>query len=382
MGGESAAAVVLDVTTGDLLALTSAPGFDPNLFVFGISSQNWNALLANDHRPLSAKAVSGAYPPGSTFKMVVALAALEAGLVTAGETVWCPGHLSLGNRRFHCWKGGGHGHVDLRTSLRSSCDVYYYEMARRVGIDAISAMANRLGIGVRHDLPLPAIAEGLTPTRAWKQSTHGVGWQVGDSVNAGIGQGYMLASPLQLAVMSARLATGRNVTPRLIRSADGAPLPLTEAADLGLDPRNIALVRDGMNAVVNDRRGTAWRSRIADPANLMAGKTGTSQVRQISAAERAAGVIRNEDLPWNRRDHALFVAFAPYDAPRYAAAVVVEHGGGGSLAAAPIARDILMQALYGGPPPLSAYPAELRPEIERQRALEPPAEPGTVRDRA
>ncbi|WP_246237281.1 penicillin-binding protein 2 [Halovulum dunhuangense] len=374
MDGQSAASVVMDVNSGEILASASAPSFDPNAFVFGISFDNWNTLLNDPYRPLSNKAVSGAYPPGSTFKMVVALAAIEAGLVTPDETVYCPGHYQLGDRRFHCWRSGGHGHMNLRDSLKQSCDVYYYDVARRVGVDAITQMANRLGVGVRHDLPLPAISEGLTPTREWKQRRYNEAWLVGDTINVGIGQGFMLASPLQLAVMTARLATGRAVEPRLIRARNGVPEPIPGAPDLGIPRAALEQVRVGMHAVVNDRRGTAYRSRIADPEVEMAGKTGTSQVRIITPEERARGVFRNEDLPWNRRDHALFVCYAPFDNPRYAVATVVEHGGGGSAVAAPIARDILMRTLYGPVPPLAAYPPDERQEIERRRAEEPAPE--------
>ncbi len=370
MAGESASAVVIDVASGDIIALASSPGFDPNSFVFGIGSAEWNALLNDDHRPLSNKAVSGAYPPGSTFKMVVALAALEAGLMRPGDGVSCPGFTALGNRRFHCWKRGGHGRVDLRRSLSQSCDCYYYEMARRVGPDGISAMAKRLGLGVRHDLPMPAITEGLMPDRAWKQANRDEAWTTGDSFNYGIGQGFTLASPLQLAVMTARIATGTDVAPRLVRAVGGVPAAATAPQPLGIDPERLRRVQDGMYAVSNE--GTAYRSRIVDPAMTMAGKTGTSQVRIITAAERAAGVTRNEQLPWNRRDHALFVAYAPYDKPRYAIAQIVEHGGGGSAVAAPIARDILMRALYGGLPPLDAYPPDQRQAAEEMmRALKP-----------
>ncbi|MHA3976441.1 penicillin-binding protein 2 [Halovulum sp. GXIMD14794] len=387
MDGQSAAAVVMDVRSGEILASASSPSFDPNAFVFGISYDNWNTLLNDPYRPLSNKAVSGAYPPGSTYKMVVALAALEAGVVDSKSTVWCPGYYTLGNRRFHCWKRGGHGHVNLRDSLKSSCDVYYYDTAREVGIEKISEMANRLGIGIKHDLPMPAITAGLTPTKAWKQASYDEGWRVGDTLNAGIGQGYVLASPLQLAVMTARIATGRAVEPTLIRAKDGRPEDRPEPADLGLSPAALNFVRDGMYHVVNNRSGgTAYRARIADPENEMAGKTGTSQVRNITADERARGVFRNEDLPWNRRDHGLFVAYAPYNNPRYAVAVVVEHGGGGSTAAAPVARDIMMRALYGPTPPLAAYPPGERQEIERLRAEEPqpegPERPSGGSDRA
>ena len=371
LSGESAAVCVLDTTNGDVMALASSPSFDPNSFVLGISAQEYNGLNTNEYRPLYNKAVSGAYPPGSTFKMVVALAALEAGVLDPAETFWCPGHLQLGRRRFHCWRGGGHGHVDLRDSIKKSCDVYFYEVARRVGIDAITEMARRLGLGVKHELPMPAISAGLTPTRSWKQAIHNEAWLVGDTFNAGIGQGFVLASPLQLAVMAARIGSGKTIVPRLIRSLDGIPMPSPTPEDLGIRRSNLNLVRDGMYAVMNERRGTANRSRIVAEGMLMSGKTGTSQVRQITPAERAAGVVRNEDLPWNRRDHALFVAFAPHENPKYAISVVVEHGGGGSKAAAPIARDVMLQALYGGTPPLVAYPKDQHQLIEEQRRTMP-----------
>ena len=359
---ESAAVVVMDVTNGDLLALASNPAFDPNFFVRGISSEEWKALLENDHRPLANKWGGGMYPPGSTFKMMVALAALEAGLVSPEERVFCNGAMRLGNRKFHCWRKGGHGNVKLRESLEQSCDVFYYEMSRRLGIDRIAAMARRFGLGAPPDLPVPALKGGLIPDREWKRAAKEEGWQLGDSLNSAIGQGFVLATPLQLAVMTARIATGLEVQPRLIRARGGVPVPVAPPADLGLSARSLALVRDGMNDVMNGKRGTARRSRIADEANAMAGKTGTSQVRNITAAERAAGVTRNEDLPWNRRDHALFVCYAPVDNPRFALSVVVEHGGGGSAAAAPIARDVMMRAIYGPEIPLEAYPAGSRPE--------------------
>ncbi len=367
LGDESAAAVVVDVRTGDILSINSAPSFDPNLFVRGISGPDYRALTENDHRPLADKSVQGAYPPGSTFKMVTALAALEAGVIGVGDTVYCPGFTKLGNRRFHCWRRGGHGHVNLNESLQQSCDVYYYEVAQRVGIDKIAEMARRLGIGVRFDLPMSAISEGLAPDKNWKRSKYGKEWLVGDTLNSGIGQGYVLASPLQLAVMAARIATGRSVTPRLVRAVDGQDVPLAETPELGLNENILRAVRKGMFDVSNSRRGTAYGSRIVDDTLRMAGKTGTSQVRNITAAERARGVTRNEDLPWERRDHALFVCFAPFDAPRYAVSVVVEHGGGGSTAAAPIARDIVLQALADGLPPLTAYPENQRSRIEAER---------------
>ncbi|MDX5358369.1 MAG: penicillin-binding protein 2, partial [Rhodobacterales bacterium] len=386
LGEESASAVVMDVQTGDLVSVVSAPSFDPNLFVRGISSADFRGLMDNDHRPLSNKSVSGAYPPGSTFKMVTALAALEAGVITPETTVRCPGYYEAGGRRFHCWKRGGHGAVNLNRSLSESCDVYYYDIAQRVGIDAIAAMAERLGLGVRHDLPMSAVAEGLNPNKQWKRERRGQDWLIGDTINASIGQGYVLSSPVQLAVMTARLATGLAVAPRLVKAIGGAEVPLTPPPPLGVKPQNLRAIQQGMYSVTNIRTGTAYSSRSDDKATLIAGKTGTSQVRNITAAERARGVLRNDQLPWNRRDHALYVAYAPADAPRYAVSVVVEHGGGGSGVAAPIARDILLFALHGGIPPLSAYPAAQRNRIETQHRTMPLRDPGqlagTTRTRA
>ena len=237
----------------------------------------------------------------------------------------------------------------------------------KVGIDRISEMAQRLGIGVRHDIPMSAVAQGLAPNQAWKKATYDDVWRIGDTANAAIGQGFMLASPMQLAVMSARLATGRDVQPRLVKSVDGIEQPSGAGDPLGLNENNLRQIRRAMFAVSNDKRGTAFRSRINEEAFRMAGKTGTSQVRNITKAERAAGVINNRDLPWERRDHALFVCFAPFEAPKFAVSVVVEHGGGGSTAAAPIARDIILQALFDGTPPLSAYPSADRGTIEEQQ---------------
>jgi penicillin-binding protein 2 len=364
LGDESAAAVVMDVTNGDVICIASSPSFDPNLFVRGISHTDYNLLMENDHRPLANKAVSGAYPPGSTFKMVTALAALEAGLVTPDTRVRCPGYIELGSRRFHCWKRGGHGSVNLARSLSESCDVYYYDIAQRVGIDKIAEMGRKLGLGQRYDIPMSAITDGIMPDKQWKQDRHKAEWRIGDTVNASIGQGYVLTSPLQLAVMTARLASGNAVSPRLVRSVDDREMPIPEAPPLGITAEFLSAIRRGMYEVVNSDQGTAKSSRIVEPTMVMAGKTGTSQVRNISAAEREAGVISNDQLPWNRRDHALFVGYAPYDAPRYAISVVVEHGGGGSTAAAPIARDILLRALSGGMPALDAYPASQRGRIE------------------
>lgn len=356
--GESAAAVVMDVRNGDLMAIASAPTFDPNKFVRGITVSDYKELTDNIRRPLANKSVQGLYPPGSTFKMVTALAALEAGVAGAGDTVYCPGHKTVGGRRFHCWKRGGHGYVDLHKSLKHSCDVYYYEMAQRVGIERMSAMARKLGLGTKFDLPMSAVAEGVAPTKEYKRARHGQVWTVGDSLNASIGQGFVLASPLQLAVMAARLATGHGVRPRLVKSISGIEQPVLSDGPLDISPTALTQVRKAMDAVSNHRGGTGYRSRIVAEGMQLAGKTGTSQVRSV--------VVRNQDVPWEQRDHALFVCFAPVEDPKYAISVVVEHGGGGSRAAAPVARDIMLAALYGDVPPLDAYPKDQRWQIEER----------------
>jgi penicillin-binding protein 2 len=295
--GESAGAVVIDLENGDLRAVASAPTFDPNLFVRGISTKNWRDLNENIYRPLAAKAVQGTYPPGSTFKMVTALAALEDGKVTAEETIHCKGWVEVYGTRVHCWKRAGHGNINLHESLKQSCDCYYYEIGQRVGIDKIAEMARKLGLGVRHDLPLSAVAEGLTPDKAWKKDVRGEDWRIGDTVNASIGQGYVLSSPLQLAVMTARIATGREITPRLVRAIDGVEQPSGRGENQGINENNLRRIRESMSDVINSSRGTAYGSRITEVAMKMAGKTGTSQVRRITAEERAKGVTSNADLP-------------------------------------------------------------------------------------
>ncbi len=346
---ESAAAVVLDVHNGDVLALASTPGFDPNTFNRGLSSEEWKTLVSNPRAPLTNKAISGQYAPGSTFKMVVALAALEKGVVTPSTQFHCNGSVELGNAKFHCWKKGGHGTRDMIQAITQSCDVYFYELAKRTGIDQISAMARRLGLGQLLRFDLPGELKGLMPTRAWKRAKTGRSWQQGETLIAGIGQGFILSTPLQLAVMTARLANGGfAVTPRITRSVSFADElePETEPKfkSIGVSLQHLSVIRKAMASVTNEPYGTAFRSRIKEREFSMAGKTGTVQVRRIFKSEREHGVRKNKDLPWEERDHALFVGFAPVAVPRYAVSVVVEHGGGGSKAAAPIARDILLMA--------------------------------------
>ena len=349
--GESAAAVVIDMHAGDILALASTPGFDPNAFNKGLSENEWQALLSNPRAPLTNKVISGRFSPGSTFKMVVALAALEKGVITPESSLFCSGSIKLGNAESHCWRKGGHGTVQLSKGIIQSCDVYFYELAKRTGIDHIAKMARRLGLGRKLGLDLPSEQAGLIPTRDWKLETYGIPWQQGETLIAGIGQGYILATPLQLAVMTARLVNGGiGVKPRLT-AAEGESGDTLPRNDLGLLPEHLRLVREAMVSVVNSPMGTAFKARIKEPGFEMGGKTGTVQVRRITKAERETGILKNEKLPWNQRDHAMFVGFAPASAPRYVVAVVIEHGGGGSKVAAPIARDILLEAQRRGRAP-------------------------------
>jgi len=345
----SAAGVLMDAVTGDVFAMASTPSFDPSAFSLGMSNETWRKLINDPLNPLTNKAVSGLYNPGSTFKMMVALAALTQGIDPAHE-VFCPGHYELGKGRFHCWKRAGHGSLDMLGGMKHSCDVYFYDLAKRVGIAAIAKTAERFGLGVPTGIELDGEEAGTIPTKAWKRRNIGEPWRGGETLVAGIGQGYVLTTPLQLAVMTSRLASGRAVTPRLTRrllDASGTvvePLPETAFPEIDLPRRHLQLVRQGMDAVVNEVGGTAHSERIPKDGMHMAGKTGTAQVRRITMAERREGVISNDELSWRKRDHALFVAFAPVQAPRYCCAVVVEHGGGGSTTAAPIARDMMLAA--------------------------------------
>jgi penicillin-binding protein 2 len=341
---ESAAAVVMDVNDGGILALASSPSFDPNLFTRGIPQRVWQELTADPYAPLTNKCIAGQYAPGSTFKMIVALAALESGAVTAEHTVHCGGHMSLGNYRFHCWKRGGHGRIGMVAALEQSCDVFFYDTARRAGVDTIAAMAEKFGLGRKVGIDLPGERPGLIPTRGWKQATLGQPWQQGETLVTGIGQGFVLTTPLQLATMVARMVNGgRAVQPHLaMRVGEEDPRTLLpEPTPVAVARQSLDVVVEGMIRVMTGSAGTARRSQIDVPGMEMGGKTGTSQVRRITAAERATGVRTNDQLPWRERDHALFVGFAPIQAPRYACAVIVEHGGGGSAVAAPICRDIL-----------------------------------------
>jgi penicillin-binding protein 2 len=352
---ESAACVVMDVTNGDVLALASTPGYDPNLFNVGISNTAWNDLLHNDHKPLINKALSGAYPPGSTFKTAMAMAAMENGL--ADLQVHCNGSMTLGNHEFHCWawKKGGHGTVDLNRAIAASCDIFFYEVARRLGIDKMEAASRALGLGAPTGIELPGENAGFIPSAAWKLQRFGVPWQQGDSLSAGIGQGYVLTTPLQLCQMVARLASGKAVSPRMVHRVGGVVQPRVVPAPLPFAPASLDAVRKGMIAVC-EPGGTAFAWHIAEPGFEMAGKTGTAQVRVITKAERQSGVKSNAQVPWNMRDNGLFIGFAPVVNPRYACACVVEHNADPHPQVA-ATRDILLFAQHRDPARLpNAYP--------------------------
>lgn len=343
LGEEAAGVVVLDIADGDILAMASSPGYDPNEFTRGISNANWQALLKDPRAPLLNKSVSGQYPPGSTIKMIVALAALEQGLITPETTYYCNGRHRLGNHTFHCWQNRGHGTVDLMQAISKSCDVYFYELAEQLDIDLIADMARRFGMGSVFDIGVDGEKEGLVPTREWKRIFQQESWQLGETLNVAIGQGAMLATPLQLAIMTARLASGQQVIPRMVRSGPGG---VSFFQPLDVNPFHLEIVQRTMEMVMEEG-GTAHDYTRRRSATKLAGKTGTAQVRRITLEERRGegGVIDNAELPWRSRDHALFVGYAPADDPKVAVSVVVQHGGGGSSVAAPLARRFMDKAL-------------------------------------
>lgn len=357
---ESGAAVLLDLNTGDILALVSAPSFDPNKFVDGIGQADFSEYNTNERQPLYHKSVRGTYPPGSTYKLITTLAALEAGMITPEEGIFCGGAINIGGNLFHCSSRRGHGTVYLHDAVKSSCDLYYYELGRRLGGQRIGDMARKLGIGGKYDLGIPGVKAGYVADPPHKVATFKQPWTMGDTINSSIGQGLVAVSPLQLAIMAARVGSkGLAVEPRMIHEGPGAQ-PIKKFASLGFDPKNIELLHKGLVGVTSEAGGTA-RMSLDIEGMTIAGKTGTSQVRRITIAERRSGVRTNASLPWKMRDNALFVCYGPSDNPRYACAVVVEHGGTGGRAAAPRAREIMRATLLKDPSSLPRFSA--RPQI-------------------
>ena len=335
----SGCGVVLNIENGDILAMVSTPSFDPNLFTSDDGDDYIAALRDDIAKPFMNKAVEGLYPPGSTFKIVVALAALESGAISPKKSVFCPGHWDYGDRRYHCWEQKGHGWVDLAHALKHSCDIYFYQLALKIGIDAIKRMAVKLGFTEKYMGDIIAREmPGVIPDRRWKERNVGATWVNGDTVISGIGQGFILTNCLQLATMLARVTTNRKVKPRLIWSEKTPSF-----SSLNIKEQNIKAVLTGLEEVLKPG-GTASGSAINVKGLRMGGKTGTSQVRTISKAERKTGVLTNEQLKWSMRNHGLFVGYAPTNNPRYVVAVITEHSGGSGPAAkttAAVMRELL-----------------------------------------
>ena len=329
---KSASAVIMDVHTGAVYACASYPSFDPNLFATRLPSKVWNGLLENPGKPLNNKAISGQYPPGSTFKMVTVLAALEAGVIDRKTSFHCPGHFDVNEERFHCWKRAGHGWMNAYTSLEQSCDTFFYNIAQELGIDRIAKMARRMGLGQSYNLSIPQEAKGLVPDKNWKRGKFGTEWHLGETIVATIGQGYISATPLQMAVMTSRMVNGGYAVEPWIVAHDGeyhARKRQKQWRNIGLPKEDLQTIIRGMELVTTGADGTAKKSSIDVKGREMAGKTGTSQVKRITRAERKAGRLSQEEIIWKHRHHALFVGYAPMDDPRYVCSVVVEHGGSG-----------------------------------------------------
>lgn len=342
LGEESGAIVMMKVDTGEILSFASAPAFDPNLFGRGLTSTEWIELRDNEKKPLLNKVVSGQYSPGSTFKMLVGLAALKHGVSNKKTKSYCSGKMSLGNHTFHCWKDIGHGYVDMEQALQHSCDIYFYEAAQKLGINKIADMAREFGLGFKSNVGIENEKSGFIPDTEWKMRKYGEAWQQGESIISGIGQGYILTTPIQLATMISRIANGGyEVNPTFQKFDKDNKLELRK---LDVSQYGLEIVKKGMYDVINTQGGTAYSARFDFRGKKMAGKTGTTQVRRISMKERQSGVLKQEDLPWKYRNHALFVGYAPHDNPKYAVAVLIEHGKSGT-AAAHLGGKILRKAL-------------------------------------
>ena len=345
---------VMDIYTGDIIAMYSSPSYDPNLFLFGISNDEWELIRNNPLKPLINKTLSGLYSPGSTIKPIVALSALENNVINTKFKVKCTGKMELYGQTFHCWKEKGHGWVSLKNAMKQSCDTYFYEVARLLGVDRLNITAEKFGLGKKvlgeyFDIE----KKGLFPNTKWKKNNLGKGWVLGETLITGIGQGYIQSTPLQLCMMTALIANGgHSITPKIV--VDNNPLSLEEAKKSIKDEeellhnsanrlvkhkKNIKIVQEAMFSSTNERFGTSYKSRIDDPKYQFAGKTGTAQVKRISKRERELD-LKLEQIPYKDRDHALYIAYGPYINPRYALSIIVEHGGSGSRTAAPIAKKL------------------------------------------
>ena len=349
---------VMDIYTGDIIAMQSSPSFDPNLFIFGISQDDWQLIRNNPLKPLVNKSLSGLYSPGSTFKPMVALSALENNIITKNFKVNCTGKTEMYGQTYHCWKEKGHGVVNLKEAMKQSCDTYFYEIARKLGVDRLRETSIKFGLGDKVlDKTFNNEKKGLVPNTKWKKNNLGKGWVLGETLITGIGQGYIQTTPLQLCLMTAQLANGGfKIYPKItINEKDKTAVEIKELMNEGQDfinsfnedqytelfdkKENIELIRNSMFASTNEIRGTSYSSRIEDPKYQFAGKTGTSQVKRITEAERELD-LATKDIDYKNRDHALFIAFGPFKNPRYALSIVIEHGGSGSSVAAPLAKEL------------------------------------------
>ena len=359
---KSGAVCVMDIYTGDIVSLVSSPTFDPNKFVHGINHEDWNALIENTMKPLINKPLAGLYPPGSTIKPIVALSALENDVVSTKKIVQCKGVIEMYGQTYHCWKEKGHGFMNMRSAIKQSCDVYFYEIARRLGVDRLSVTAKQFGLGKKVLNLFNEEKTGTVPNTQWKLKNIGTGWVLGETLISGIGQGYYQSTPIQLCLMMAQLANGGyEIKPRIIDDKyalqpiieawrekftsinDETNLDSSNLKKLYRNKENIKFVLDALYGATNEPMGTSYRSRLKNEF-LYAGKTGTSQIRKITKEERELK-LKNKDLPYEKRDHALFIAFAPYKNPRYSISVVIEHGGAGSSGAAPIAKKVIKKIL-------------------------------------
>jgi len=361
--GKSGSVCVMDIYTGDIVSLVSSPTFDPNKFVHGISKEDWQILIKDKNKPLMNKSMAGLYPPGSTIKPIVALSALENDVISPKFVVECKGSVELYDHTYHCWKEKGHGFMNLRNAIKQSCDIYFYEVARRLGVDRLSVTAKKFGLGKKVLSSFNEEKSGVVPNTKWKLKNIGTGWFLGETLITGIGQGYFQVTPLQLCLMMAQLANGGyEIKPRIIddryalqptvnawREEFNSKNNNINLGSQGLkklysNKENIKFVLDALYGATNEPMGTSYRSRLTKPGYIYAGKTGTSQVRTITAEERELK-LKNADLPYEKRDHALFTAFAPYKNPRYAISVIIEHGGTGSSVAAPIGKKTIKKIL-------------------------------------
>ena len=332
---------VMDIFTGEVIAMHSSPSFDPNSFVFGISQDEWQLIRNNPMKPLVNKTLSGNYSPGSTIKPIVALSALENEIINPNFTIKCEGKKEMYGQTYHCWKEKGHGYVNLKNAMKQSCDMYFYEIARRLGVDKLSETAKKFGLGkkVFNNL-FDNEKNGLVPNTLWKKNTLGRNWLLGETIITGIGQGYIQTTPIQLCLMTAQIANGGyKIYPKLILNNNKNYKPIDKFARLHKNPKNIKIIQNAMFSSTNEVMGTSYRSRIDDPKYQFAGKTGTAQVKRITKKDRELN-LKTFEIPYEERDHALYIAYGPFKHPRYAISIVIEHGGSGSTVAAPLAKEI------------------------------------------